>query len=432
MPRSSDPILARAAATKVVKALRAAGHDSYFAGGCVRDELLGLHPTDYDVATAARPEQVAAILARGHMVGESFGVMLVPLDGAVIEVATFRSDGTYTDKRRPDAVTFTDARNDALRRDFTINAMFLDPLAEPGDTTAPHSPLGGSIIDHVGGLIDLRAKVLRAVGDPNQRLNEDHLRALRAVRFAARLGFAIDPATRAAIADHASQLQGVSRERIGDETRRMLLHPTRAAAAHLLSALGLDAPTLREPANPRPPTVLAALDLPSDAPDEPSLAAALAAWALDRHAPASPTGSLADFRPVVTRWRSALCLSNAESDGLAGTLELHHLLHSEWSTAAIARQKRLAAKTWFQPAFAVLQAQNPAKATEVRTRVGYLSSHGPGISPEPLVNGDDLVAAGFAPGPGFKRLLDRLYDEQLEGRLTNKQAGMELARTLGV
>ncbi|MGH7131050.1 MAG: CCA tRNA nucleotidyltransferase [Phycisphaerales bacterium] len=429
MARSSDPILARAAATKVVRALRAAGHDSYFAGGCVRDELLGLHPTDYDVATAARPEQVAAILSRGHMVGESFGVMLIPLDGAVIEVATFRSDGTYTDKRRPDAVTFTDARNDALRRDFTINAMFLDPLAAP-TAAAPHSPLGGTVIDHVGGLADLHARVLRAVGNPDQRLNEDHLRALRAVRFAARLGLTIDPATRTAIAAHAAQLQGVSRERIGDELRRMLLHPTRAAAAQLLADLALDAPVLREPISLRAPTILGALAFPAFEPEDPPLVAALAAWALDRHAVL--VGSLPDCRPLVSNWRSALCLSNAESDGLSATLELHHLLHSEWPAAPIARQKRLAAKTWFQPAFAVLNAQDPAKASKVRDRVGYLSIHGPGISPEPLLTGDDLVTAGFAPGPNFKRLLDRLYDEQLEGRLTNKQGAMELARTLGV
>ena len=430
MPRSSNPILARAAATRVVKALRAAGHEAFFAGGCVRDELLGLHPTDYDVATAARPEQVAAILARGHMVGESFGVMLVPLDGAVIEVATFRSDGTYTDKRRPDAVTFTDARNDALRRDFTINAMFLDPLAEAADSSAPRSPLGGLVIDHVGGLADLRARILRAVGDPDQRLNEDHLRALRAVRFAARLGLNIDPVTRSAIEAHASQLRGVSRERVGDETRRMLLHPTRAAAASLLAQLGLDAPALREPASRRPATILAALELPCGETDEAALVAALAAWALDRHAP--PSGSLADFRPLVSGWRSALCLSNAESDGVAATLDLHHLLQADWPESSVARQKRLAARTWFPIALAVLKAQNPTAAAEVRSRVGYLTSHGPGISPEPLVTGDDLVAAGFAPGPGFKRLLDRLYDEQLEGRLTNKQTGMELARKLGV
>lgn len=428
MTRASDPILARGAAMSVVKVLRAAGFEAMFAGGCVRDELLGQHPTDYDVATSARPQQVAAAFARTQMVGEAFGVMLVPLEGAVIEVATFRSDGTYSDSRRPDAVTFTDARQDALRRDFTINAMFLDPMA-PGSPDAT-SPLGGAVIDYVGGLADLRAGVVRAVGDPHQRLREDHLRALRAVRFASRLGFAVDPATRAAITQHAAELRGVSRERIGDELRRMLLHPSRAGAVALLTELGLDVPVLESVPTGRPakPALLAGWSPPAGADELARLVGALACWVLDRAAPATEV----EDKGVVSRWRRSLCLSNAESEGLRDVLAAHAELRRQWADESVAKQKRLAAKPWFGVAMTVLHAQELPLAEKVRARVGYLSGHGPGISPEALINGDDLVAAGFVPGPGFKRLLDHLYDEQLEGRLTNKPQAMELARRLGV
>jgi poly(A) polymerase len=244
MARAADPIRARAAAEAVVRALRRKGHEAYFAGGCVRDELLGLHPTDFDVATDATPPVVRSLFRGTHEVGEAFGVLLVPQDACVIEVATFRAEGAYSDSRRPDSVRFSTPADDAARRDFTINALFLDPLApaEAGSGAA------GRVIDLVGGLADLRAGVLRAVGDPDARLTEDHLRALRAVRFASRLGFEIEPATASAIARHAAELRGVSRERIGQEVRRMLTHPARARAAAIMQQLGLDAAALNEPA----------------------------------------------------------------------------------------------------------------------------------------------------------------------------------------
>src|SRR5690606_11510087 len=171
----------------------------------------------------------------------AFGVVLVHLHGCSVEVATFRSEGAYSDARRPDVVHFSDPPTDAARRDFTINALFLDPLASK-DSAA----VEGHVVDYVGGLADLRAGIVRAVGDPDTRLAEDHLRALRAVRFTARLGFSLDPGTAAAIRRHAMQLRGVSRERIGEEIRRMLTHPTRGAAIELLQELGLDAPVLLE------------------------------------------------------------------------------------------------------------------------------------------------------------------------------------------
>ncbi|VAX42094.1 CCA tRNA nucleotidyltransferase, partial [hydrothermal vent metagenome] len=290
---------ARNAATAIVRTLRGKGHTAYFAGGCVRDALLGAEPVDFDVATSARPEQVQALFRQTAAVGASFGVVLVKERGVMVEVATFRSDGPYSDKRRPDHVEFADAEHDAQRRDFTINALFLDPLAgdaekspvcaqkscppSPGlqsggaseehradQTDRPPTEVGGSemegasgIIDFVGGLDDLRAGCIRAVGDPAQRLAEDHLRALRAVRFAARYGFEIEPRTAAAIRAHATDLAGVSCERIGEEFRRMMAHPSRAQAAELLGELGLDGVLLGEGGDKsNEGSVLAALQSP--------------------------------------------------------------------------------------------------------------------------------------------------------------------------
>ena len=182
---------ARALATDIVRRLREAGFDAYFAGGCVRDRLMGHEPGDYDVATGARPDEVKQLFPGAHLVGEAFGVVLVRRDGHTVEVATFRIDGEYSDQRRPDSVVFTDARQDAFRRDFTVNGLFEDPLS-------------GEIIDYVGGQADLKAKKIRAIGDPHARFAEDHLRMLRGIRFAARFNYEIDGETSEAIRSHAA------------------------------------------------------------------------------------------------------------------------------------------------------------------------------------------------------------------------------------
>lgn len=438
--RSADPILARQVALRIVRALRGAGHTALLAGGCVRDLLLGLRPTDYDVATSATPDRIRDLFPRTHSVGEAFGVMLVAEGGAVVEVATFRADGDYSDRRRPDKVEFSDAQRDGARRDFTINALFLDPLPDVPQPALPGGPAitdaahgAGRVIDYVRGLPDLRARVLRAVGDPTARLREDHLRALRAVRFSARLGFTIDPATRDAVAREASALEGVSRERIGDELRRMMAHPSRAQAAQCLHDLGLAAPVLHTAAAPPASglRVLGALEpaLGHGPPGAPaiSFACALAAWAIDLGLAAAEGPA-----PLLTAWRSALCLSNDERDELKGTLAVFFALQAGWPASRIAAQKRLAASPHFPTALLLLQAVNANAAASVRNRFAELEQIGPGIGPPPLVTGDDLIAAGFRPGPAFKALLERLYDEQLEGRVKNTPDGVELARRLGV
>lgn len=422
---------ARGVAVQIVRTLREAGHEAYFAGGCVRDELLDLEPTDYDVATDATPDRVRGLFDRTHEVGAAFGVVLVAMRGVSIEVATFRSDGPYADRRRPDSVHFSDARADAERRDFTVNALFLDPLAvgtgeEPERIPRDRGDLRRAVIDHVGGLADLDRRVIRAVGEPERRLGEDHLRALRAVRLAARLGFEIDPGTSAAIRRHAIDLEGVSRERIGDEIRRMMDHATRSRAVDLLCEHGLDRPVLREGESLRGSTVLERLGANAD------LASCLAAWALDRGLEPEANGEAA--RDLVRRWRSALCLSNAERDRLLELLRILGAIHPDgtWSGLGVAAQKRLAAREAFADAVDVLGAWAPESDRVVRDRVRHLEQTPSGLSPEPLVTGEDLLAAGLEAGPRFAALLERVYDAQLEDRIRTRDQAMELIADLNV
>src|SRR5271170_156020 len=227
------------AAVEIVRVLRGAGYQAYFAGGCVRDLLLGRVAKDFDVATSAPPDVVMGLFEKTFAVGAHFGVVLVCLEveGVEIatEVATFRHDGAYSDGRRPDAVQFsTDAREDVLRRDFTINGMLMDPVVfeDSGDAWA-------AVLDYVGGREDLAAGVVRAIGEPRLRFEEDKLRMLRAVRFAARLGFAIEERTAAAIRALASEIHQVSRERVRDELTRMLTEGHARRAFELLDATGL-------------------------------------------------------------------------------------------------------------------------------------------------------------------------------------------------
>lgn len=221
-------------AQTVVERIQRAGFTAYWAGGCVRDMLLGGVPKDYDVATGATPDQVQALFPGSVAVGKSFGVVRVPVGDVWFEVATFRRDLSYSDGRRPDGVAFTDPRTDAQRRDFTVNAVFYDPV-----TRAFH--------DFVGGRSDLAAKVIRCVGEPRDRFREDRLRMLRAVRFASVLSFSIDPATADAIRDLAPLILGISPERIGEELARMLTEAPRPGdAVERLDAVGLLEPILPE------------------------------------------------------------------------------------------------------------------------------------------------------------------------------------------
>ncbi|MEE8153750.1 MAG: CCA tRNA nucleotidyltransferase [Phycisphaerales bacterium] len=398
---ADDP---RAAAVEIVRTLAGAGFEAYFAGGCVRDKLMGDVPDDYDVATDAKPDQVRDLFRRTQHVGESFGVVLVSLKGCRIEVATFRTDGVYSDGRHPDGVTFSDAQHDARRRDFTINGLFENPLTD-------------EVIDYVAGQADLEAKVIRAIGDPHARLHEDRLRMLRAVRFAARFAFAIEEQTAEAIRAAAGDLRGVSRERIAQEVKRMLAHPNRGPAAQQLQDLGLDAAILGEPNLTVATTRLGQL------PDSAPYATALAAWLLDRQAGQdSPLGDRA------RRWAGQLMLSNAQKQAMTAVLDIHEVLRGTWPELGVARQKRLASTPAFEEAMAILQTIDPQSFTEIRSRVLTLAETQ--LHPAPLIDGNDLVARGLTPGPAFKRVLDAVYDAQLEGSVHDKEAALALAQTV--
>lgn len=389
----------------MVRRLREAGHTAYFAGGCVRDELLGLAPKDYDVACDAPAPRLAELFPGSGMVGASFGVVIVRELGHSVEVATFRSDGPYDDRRRPTHITATTPEGDARRRDFTVNALFLDPLD------------GDRVIDHVEGLRDLQRRLLRAVGDPDARLAEDHLRALRGVRLAARLGFDIDPGTSEAIRSHASALAGVSRERIGEEIRRMMTHGSRLRAVELLEGLGLDGPVLMEPARVCVPRrSMAAI---GGGPEEAALG--LAAWALDR-------GALeGDVEQAVRRWRDALMLSNEDRGRLAACLGVLVRVRARWRIAGVVERRRLLGESGFDDCVRCLGGLDAELAREISAAIVAL-----GPNPEPVVDGDDLVKLGLPPGPRYKELLEAIYDAQLEGRVRTRAEGLELLRRLVV
>jgi len=411
-------------ALRIIQRLQAAGHVAYLAGGCVRDRIMGRVPKDFDVATSARPEQVLGLFPRGQQVGAAFGVILVvernPVAGEPrlqVEVATFRSDGTYSDGRHPDSVRFTTAEEDARRRDFTCNGLFLDPLAK-GEAD------GGQVHDFVGGRADIERKILRAIGDPEARFREDHLRMLRAVRFAARLGFTIESATRAAMVRHAGEIKGISRERIGEELRMILAHPSRGRAVELLVEVGLMGhiwPLVPMLTVPRfSPPLVAGLPEAGGVGGA-NRALGLAAMALDYSAALPVQGD-------AERLQQAFALANEEREEIAWLWEKRPVLldQARWTRATL---KRLLA----DPRWGDLQALFGAEvrgplAEELAAWVQKL--RGEGVAPVPLVTGDTLIKLGVVPGPRFKKWLEELYDRQLEGELHSAEEAVAVAQRL--
>jgi tRNA nucleotidyltransferase/poly(A) polymerase len=403
-PGSPERPSPREAAVRIARELIEAGHTAYFAGGCVRDQLMGVEPTDYDIATSAVPEQVQRLFRSVQTVGESFGVMLVRMLGHTVQVAAFRTDGVYSDGRHPDSVAYSDAQHDAMRRDFTINGLFQHPLT-------------GEIVDYVGGRRDLEARVIRAIGDPFARFGEDHLRMLRAVRFASRFEFDLDGETAEAIRRTANNLAGVSRERIGQEVQKMLTHFNRGVAAWHVQYLGLDTAVLAEEHINLAPTRLGRL--PEDAP----YSTALAAWLLDRH-----ESRKVDQFERIARWTEALMLSNADSAGLRAAVEIYLALGSAWPRLGVARQKRLASHPSFSQGLMIVQTVDRQSFIDIRRRVIELATTE--LSPTPLLDGTDLIRAGLPPGPVFKQVLEAVYDAQLEGSVSVKEQALALARAL--
>ena len=426
-------------ATEVVRRLRGAGHQALWAGGCVRDLMLGLTPSDYDVATDARPEQVTDLFRKRTIpVGESFGVVRVRGPhgaGLEVEVATFRSDGAYIDGRRPESVVFSSPRLDAERRDFTINGMFLDPFS-------------GEVIDFVGGLGDLRDKVLRAIGDPAARFREDKLRLLRAVRFAARFGLAIDPRTHAALAFMADQLPVVAAERIAQELRRMLVHESRAKAMDLMMSTGLMSAVMPPVAAMKGLFQGKAVQPEGDLwdhtllvlallPPEPSFPLAFAALLHDVGKP--PTKSLHKGRfsfhnhevvgrAIADSLAQRLKLSNAERERVTWLVEFHQYL-GEAKQLREAKLKRILAEPGIEELLWLHRADALASTgdtSQVDYCEHYLNAEPAGpIHPQPLISGHDLTRHGLSPGPHFKAILDAVYEAQLERQIHSKSGGLE-------
>lgn len=396
------PEVCRNGAISILRKLREAGHETYFAGGCVRDRLLSGSPVEYDIATNATPEDIKKVFPKARSVGEAFGVMLVRRNDVMYDVATFRSDGPYSDHRHPDSVQFSDAKHDAQRRDFTINGMFEDPIQE-------------MIIDYVDGQADIEARLIRAIGDPQARIEEDHLRMLRAVRFAARFSFAIESDTAEAIREKSHQLIGVSKERIGEEIKKMLLDERRGVAAWKLQYLGLDRFIFDEPSCMNAPTRLGKLF------SVVSYATALAAWLIDRNS------NQCDVQFIASKWRDQLLLSNKVFEELKQTLSIHKKLFN-WDQLGTAAQKRIAASPACDAAMTILQAEDSSLFVHIRKAI--IEHEKTGIAPERFINGHDLLDAGLRASPKLGVVLEAVYDAQLEGAVSGRDDALQLAKTI--
>jgi poly(A) polymerase len=432
-------------AKSVVRGLRAAGFQALWAGGCVRDELLGLQPADYDVATDATPEQVCRLFRRTVTVGMSFGVVEVlgPKSEAEllkVQVATFREDVSYSDGRHPDAVRYSSPQEDASRRDFTINGMFFDPLEE-------------RLIDLVGGQQDLKAGILRAIGAPRVRFVEDKLRMLRAIRMAARFGLAIEEQTAAAIREMASSISSVSAERIAEELRKILIDPQRVRGLVLFHDLGLDAVIMPEllPMHglpqglPSAPTgdlwshVLQVMDLLGPAPSFPlAFAALLHDVGKPRTQGRKPDQYTFYYHEHVGRRLASeiarrLKLSNAERERIEWLVEKHQFLCNAWQMR-MSKLKQILIHPGIRELLALhrVDALASGRSTE---HVDYCEQlleawTEADLNPAPIVTGQDLLDRGLVPGPPFKRILNLLREAQLDGTVVTREAALVLVDRL--
>ncbi|MDA3962811.1 MAG: hypothetical protein PF961_18660 [Planctomycetota bacterium] len=379
-----------ALAAPVVAGLTAAGHVVVFVGGCVRDHLLGRPITDLDLATDASPDQVEALFERCVTVGKQFGVTVVLVPGGEVEVATFRSDEAYIDGRRPTGVVTATEEVDVERRDFTCNALVLDPVRK-------------QLRDHVGGLADIEAKCLRVVGDPKARLEEDRLRVLRGLRFAAHLGFTIEPATEQALRSVATT--GLSRERIWEEWRKGVSDPCRSRWVCLVNELGLG--SVLSP-------LLATADLPSldhlpaDCPSLSALAATLAATEPEALAAWLKT------EPISREWRRDL------------PWLVCHQHPATWDSSLAERRAKLLAPAAASLMPLLVNREDWPQAANLHAEFTHLSAH----RPQPYLTGADLIALGVAPGPQLGEILAALWKAQLAGEISDFSTAKEHAVAL--
>jgi tRNA nucleotidyltransferase/poly(A) polymerase len=414
MANPPNPLYQRQFAVEVVQRLRGAGFEAYWAGGCVRDQLLGRTPKDYDVATSALPPQIRELFGRKRTlpIGAAFGVITVlgPPEAGQIEVATFRRDADYSDGRHPNSVTFSTPEHDAQRRDFTINGLFFDPLED-------------RVIDFVGGRQDLRDGVLRAIGDPFERFREDKLRMLRAVRFAATFEFRLDAATADAIRRMAATIHVVSPERIGGEMQRILVDWHRAPGIRLLLDVGLAAEVLPEIAGPTPEDaerLAGALALLAQL-EKPGLPLALAALLV-------PWVDAEFAAAVCQRWR----LSNDQAHRTAWLIEHRGALRGGAAKPWSALQR-----LFIDPGMADLVAleeaavragqADPSDAAWARAALGRPREE---LDPPPLLTGNDLIASGVPRGPRYRVILDRVRNAQLDGQLHTRDDALRFVNRI--
>ena len=469
------------AALKIVETLRARGYEAYLAGGCVRDLLLGREPADYDVATSATPEVVLDLFPRTFAVGAHFGVVLVAPEaeeaGFVTEVATFRSDLAYSDGRHPDAVEYTKtAEEDVKRRDFTINGLLMDPLrllsgenvleshpsrknqdaarvGHPGSNERVNDAklLRGAVLDYVGGLADLDAGVVRAIGRAEQRFQEDHLRMLRGVRFAARFGFELEAETKRAIRSLASRIQAVSRERVRDELTKMLTEGHAQRAFELLDETGLLNEVLPEVARMKgveqPPqfhpegdvwvhTLLLLEQL------EPGCSATLAWGALLHDVGKPPTFRRAPDRirfdghvEIGVAMGAEICrrfrFSNEETKQVLALIE-NHMRFMDAQRMKESTLKRFFRLERFEEHLALHKMDCLAASGNLDhwefVRDRFSSMPDEVVRPKPLITGRELIAAGYVPGAGFKEMLSAVEDAQLEGTIGTADEALSLVR----
>ncbi len=424
------------AARDVVSRLREAGHAGYYAGGCVRDRLLGRPVSDIDIVTSAKPEAVEALFDKTVAVGKQFGVIVVVIDDMQFEVATFRQDGPYRDGRRPSNVAFTDLKGDVTRRDFTINGMVYDPLKD-------------EVIDLVGGRRDLERRLVRAIEDPFRRFQEDKLRMLRAVRFACQLDFTIDVATADAIRMQAATIVMVSAERIAEEFRKILLAPRRADGFEMLHRLGLLRSVLPEIAAlegvPQPPdwhpegdvwthTKLALSKL-----DDPTFELALATLL---HDVGKPRTIVISDRIRFNRHESVgrvmaedicrrLKLSAKETSKIAW-LVAQHMVFRDAETMRTATRKRLVLHPHFDELLRLHRADALGGKGDLASYETLRAARDEAVGErprlKPLLDGHDLMALGAPRGPLLGKLLRELEDAQLEGRVRTREEAVNFAR----
>ena len=423
-------------AHKVAARLREYGHTAYFAGGCVRDMVRGLRPKDFDIATDARPETVQALFPRTYSVGAHFGVVIVLEDGFQFEVATFRSDDAYIDGRHPSAVHFSSPEADAKRRDFTINGMFYDPVA-------------GQLIDLVGGQVDIAAKLVRAIGDPDKRFSEDRLRMLRAVRFATVLDYQIDSETWRALLANAVSINQISAERIRDELVRIFSSPNRLRGWDLLDASGLMRAILPEldpmkgvlqpeQFHPEGDVFVHTRLMLSLLPESVSVPLVMAVLFHDIAKPVTArvdeTGRIrfnehdrigAEMTEAIMR---RLRFSGVE---IEATVEMvrQHMVFKDTPNMRVAKLKRFMARPTFNEELELhrVDCESSHRMLDnyeflMRKREEFANEP---IIPSPLLRGDDLIALGLKPGPKFGEILQAVQTRQLEGRLRTADDALE-------